>query len=238
MPINPDVVGSTSAPVERSWSSTDCLLYALGVGAGAPDGGDAELEFTTENSTDRPQRVLPTFATVIGGGARRARASAPSTWPCSCTASRRSSCAAPIPTDGEHPHHEHRHRHLRQGLGRGGGHRVHLGRRRVRRSAVSATASLFIRGEGDFGGERGPSSQAAPIPERSPRSSGDPTRRARTRRFCTGSRATAIPCTRIPYSPTGRLRPPDPARVVHLRLHRAGPCSTRCAGPIRRVSAP
>ena len=68
MPINPDAVGATSTPVERSWSSTDCLLYALGVGAGALDAVDFELEYTTENSADRPQKVLPTFAAVVGGG--------------------------------------------------------------------------------------------------------------------------------------------------------------------------
>src|SRR5579863_5710363 len=68
MPINLEAVGAISEPVERSWSSTDCLLYALGVGAGALDAVDFELEFTTENSTDRAQRVLPTFAAVVGGG--------------------------------------------------------------------------------------------------------------------------------------------------------------------------
>ena len=35
MALNPDAVGSTSEPVERSWTSKDALLYALGVGAGA-----------------------------------------------------------------------------------------------------------------------------------------------------------------------------------------------------------
>src|SRR5579862_5865327 len=67
MPINPDAVGTTSDPVERSWTSADCLLYALGVGAGSED-AQAELAYTTENSTGVPQRVLPTFATVVGGG--------------------------------------------------------------------------------------------------------------------------------------------------------------------------
>ena len=67
MALNLDVVGSTFEPTERSWNSTDCLLYALGVGAGSISPDD-ELEFTTENSTDRPLRVLPTFAAVIGTG--------------------------------------------------------------------------------------------------------------------------------------------------------------------------
>ena len=63
MPINHDVVGAEGAPVTHSWDSKDALLYAVGVGAGID-----ELAFTTENSHDTPQRVLPTFAAVIGAG--------------------------------------------------------------------------------------------------------------------------------------------------------------------------
>ncbi len=63
MPINPDAVGETGGPATRSWTSKDALLYAVGIGAGTD-----ELEFTTENTSDRPQRVFPTFAVIIGGG--------------------------------------------------------------------------------------------------------------------------------------------------------------------------
>jgi acyl dehydratase len=63
MPINPDAVGAKGSPVRRSWTSKDALLYALGVGAGID-----ELQFTTENTRDLPQRVLPTFAVIVGGG--------------------------------------------------------------------------------------------------------------------------------------------------------------------------
>src|ERR1700758_562645 len=66
MPINPDAVGYTSEPTQVSWDSKDCLLYALGVGAGASDPTGFELEFTTENSQDVTQRVLPTFAVIAG----------------------------------------------------------------------------------------------------------------------------------------------------------------------------
>ena len=65
MPINPDAVGSKSDPVRRKWDSKDCLIYALGVGAGAADPLD-ELQFTTENTSDKPQRALPTIAVVLG----------------------------------------------------------------------------------------------------------------------------------------------------------------------------
>lgn len=63
MPINPDAVGAQGGPVRRSWTSKDALLYAVGVGAGTD-----ELPFTTENTKDMAQRVLPTFAVIIGGG--------------------------------------------------------------------------------------------------------------------------------------------------------------------------
>ncbi len=63
MPINPDAVGAKGDPVRRKWTSKDALLYALGVGAGT-----GELQFTTENTRDLPQRVLPTFAVIVGGG--------------------------------------------------------------------------------------------------------------------------------------------------------------------------
>ena len=65
MPINPDAVGSKSEPARRKWNSKDALIYALGVGAGAADPLD-ELQFTTENTSDKPQRALPTIAVVLG----------------------------------------------------------------------------------------------------------------------------------------------------------------------------
>ncbi|MET0304274.1 MAG: MaoC/PaaZ C-terminal domain-containing protein [Acidimicrobiia bacterium] len=67
MPINPDAVGLVGEPVEFSWTSKDCLLYALGVGAGAIDPTGFELEFTTENSRGVQQRVLPTYGVIACG---------------------------------------------------------------------------------------------------------------------------------------------------------------------------
>ena len=53
MPMNLEAVGAVSEPGERSWTSKDALLYALGVGAGQIDPTGFELEFTTENSPGR-----------------------------------------------------------------------------------------------------------------------------------------------------------------------------------------
>ncbi len=63
MPINPEAVGAKGKPTRRKWDSKDALLYAVGVGAGT-----SELAFTTENTKDLAQKVLPTFAVIIGGG--------------------------------------------------------------------------------------------------------------------------------------------------------------------------
>src|SRR5689334_13883807 len=69
MPLNLDIVGVDSEPVERSWTCADVLLYALAVGAGQAD-PTGELEFTTENSMGVSTRVLPTFANLLARGGR------------------------------------------------------------------------------------------------------------------------------------------------------------------------
>lgn len=66
MSVDPTAVGHTSRPWTRNWTSSDTLLYALGVGA-----GPEELAYVTENSEHVPQRVVPTFAAVVAGGSTR-----------------------------------------------------------------------------------------------------------------------------------------------------------------------
>ncbi len=63
MPINPEAVGVKGQPSQRSWTSKDALLYAVGIGAGT-----GELQYTTENTKDIDQKVFPTFAVIVGGG--------------------------------------------------------------------------------------------------------------------------------------------------------------------------
>src|SRR5690349_21474896 len=63
--LDHDAVGRKSDPIERSWSSSDALRYAVGVGAGQADAAK-ELSFTTENSQGIDQQVIPTFAIVVG----------------------------------------------------------------------------------------------------------------------------------------------------------------------------
>ena len=63
MAIDPSAVGVKGEPSTRSWTSKDALLYAMGIGAGLDD-----LKFATENTKDVAQKVYPTFAVIIGGG--------------------------------------------------------------------------------------------------------------------------------------------------------------------------
>ncbi len=68
MTFNLDSIGKSGPPVERSWTATDVMLYALAVGAGQED-PYGELEFTTHNSEGLPLQVLPSFANMLGFGA-------------------------------------------------------------------------------------------------------------------------------------------------------------------------
>ena len=59
MAIDPSAVGAVTEPMLFEWTDRETLLYALGVGAGLDD-----LQFTTENSHEISQQVLPTYAVI------------------------------------------------------------------------------------------------------------------------------------------------------------------------------
>jgi acyl dehydratase len=62
MPINLDeAIGAELDPIEFSWSSSDVQLYHLGLGAGADPIDQRELRYLVD---DTPQ-VLPTFGNVV-----------------------------------------------------------------------------------------------------------------------------------------------------------------------------
>ncbi len=63
MPMDLSLIGREIGPNEIRWTPEDCMLYALGIGAGT-----TELRFTTENTDGAPLRVLPTFVTTVGRG--------------------------------------------------------------------------------------------------------------------------------------------------------------------------
>lgn len=64
MALDLSAIGREGPVHERSWTSKDALLYAVGVGAGLGDPSQ-ELPFTTENSHGVEQQVLPTFGVLL-----------------------------------------------------------------------------------------------------------------------------------------------------------------------------
>jgi acyl dehydratase len=174
MPVNLDAVGRSSEPTERSWTSKDCLLYALGVGAGTLDPTGLELEFTTENSVGIAQKVLPTYAAILTNPERGAASSDPASSfgtfdPGMLVHGEQSvELFGPIPPSGKVITTS-----SVEGIyDKGSGAVVALSGRSVDadtgRPLFSTSASLFIRGEGGFGGPRGPQGGLSPVPEREP----------------------------------------------------------------------
>jgi len=163
MPINPDALGSKSEPVEASWTSKDALLYAVGIGAGTQ-----ELAFTTENTNGVDQQVFPTFAVVVGWGRGNAMGNVGTYNPAMLVHGQQSvTLHRPIPVKGSAT--------LTSEV---------VGIYDKGKAAVIATettalldgseplytnrASVFIRGEGGWGGDRGPSGPVNVPPERAP----------------------------------------------------------------------
>ncbi|QUR69098.1 MaoC/PaaZ C-terminal domain-containing protein [Mycobacterium spongiae] len=168
MPIDVDVaLGAQLEPVELSWASSDVQLYHLGLGAGADPMDPRELRYLV----DATPQVLPTFATV----AATFGATEPPTVQFPgidielskvLHASERVEAPAPLPPSGS---------------ARAITRFTDIwdkGKAAVIWSETTVTTpdgahlwtqkrSIFARGEGGFGGERGPSMSDAP-PQRAP----------------------------------------------------------------------
>ncbi|MEV1200445.1 MaoC/PaaZ C-terminal domain-containing protein [Microbispora rosea] len=150
MPLDHGLIGVESAPHERSWTSADTLLYALGVGAGTE-----ELAFTTENSAGIRQRVLPTFA-VLAAQAPTGRRLGDFDPAMLVHAEQAFELHRELPSAG-------RVRTTSTVTGiydKGSGALVTTEARAADaesgESLITSRSSVFIRGEGGFGGERGP----------------------------------------------------------------------------------
>ena len=233
--VAPALVGLRTSR-ERAWTPTETILYALGVGAGQRDPA-AELRFTTENSTGHPQRVLPTFASVLAAdppplgeltAIRHAEEALTLFRPLSPAGRVHTTAAVTALHD--------------QGSGALVEHVSRLQTRRARSSAPYAGPCSSSAPADSAGAAPGP-----PAGSRRPTrpSTGSSPPSARTRRCSTGSAGTATRCTPIRPSPAraglprpilhglctfgfaGRLLLPlvgnDPTRVRHVRVRFAAP---------------
>ncbi|MGW4795837.1 MaoC/PaaZ C-terminal domain-containing protein [Nonomuraea sp. NPDC004297] len=157
MALDHSLVGEDGPPHERTWTAKDTMLYALGVGAGT-----SELEFTTEKG----QRVLPTFAVLAAQAPGRRRLG---------------DFDPALLVHAEQGFELHRELPPAGGVrtssrvtgiyDKGSGALVTSEARAVDPSTgelvITSHSSVFIRGEGGFGGERGPRDTWAP-PDRAP----------------------------------------------------------------------
>lgn len=154
MALDHSLIGVESEPYERSWTSKDALLYAVGVGAGLGEPLE-ELAFTTENSIGITQQVLPTYAVLLGQAPRGAKLG--DFDPAMLVhAEQALELHRPLPVDGTL-------RTTSKVTGiydKGSGALVSTEAVAVDPSTgdpmITTRSSMFIRGEGGFGGDRGP----------------------------------------------------------------------------------
>ncbi|MDQ1567049.1 MAG: hypothetical protein QOF96_1929 [Actinomycetota bacterium] len=163
MPLDPTAVGWESPPRETSWRSEDCLLYALGVGA-----GPADLAYVTENSIGVEHRALPTMAVVLGQFDDEVwQAMGTFSWAMMVHGGQEVVLHGPVPTEGRILT-THRLAAMRD---KGKAALVEVESNAVDAGSGAAMftlrTSLFIRGEGGWGGDRGPSA-ANLVPDRAP----------------------------------------------------------------------
>lgn len=169
MPINADAATEEwSEWSERRWDSAAAILYALGVGAGALDPTGSELEFTTENSNGVTQKVLPTMAVVLGGLGGGLRDIGTFNPAMVVDGGRTVIAHREIPVAGTIRSHSR----VIGVYDKGSGAVVVTETEAVDASSDEALFDLrtqiFIRGEGGFGGDRGPSGPKNVAPDRSP----------------------------------------------------------------------
>jgi acyl dehydratase len=165
MPLNHSLVGVPGQRRERSWTSTDALLYAIGVGAGLGDPLQ-ELEFTTENTAGVEQKVLPTFGVLLAQ-ARTAGDLGDFDRAMLVHAEQSIELHKPLPVEGTLATSA-----VVTGIyDKGSGALIQTENRAVDAATgepmVTCRSGTFIRGEGGFGGERG-SSEPWQLPDRAP----------------------------------------------------------------------
>jgi acyl dehydratase len=165
MPIDPTAIGATVDPHTFSWTDRDTMLYALGVGCGT-----ADLAFTTENSHDIPQQVLPTYAVIACPAWGAAAEVGSSNWAMLLHGSQQIRLYAPLPPSGKLNVASEVVDVQDKGEGKnailvlkGTGTDPETGK-----VVAETTSTAVIRGEGVFGGQPGERPVAPQIPDREP----------------------------------------------------------------------
>ena len=165
MAIDPSAIGAVTEPKIYDWTERDTLLYALGVGAGTGD-----LAYTTENSHDTPQQVLPTFAVICCMGFAAAPLVGSFNWGMLLHGSQEIRLSAPLPASGSLSVVAEVADIQDKGAGKNA---IIILRARGTDPATGAQVAetlttLVIRGDGGFGGQPGQRAAAPEFPDREP----------------------------------------------------------------------
>ncbi|HEY0537193.1 MAG TPA: MaoC/PaaZ C-terminal domain-containing protein [Actinoallomurus sp.] len=165
MALDHSAIDVESAPYDRSWTSKDALLYAVGVGAGGDD-PLKELAFTTENSGGLVQQVLPTYAVLLAQvpGARRIGDFDPAML---VHAEQAFELHRPLPAEGAVRATSKVTGIYDKGKGALVVSEATAVDPETGEPVITSRSSAFIRGEGGFGGDRGPRDDWA-APDRKP----------------------------------------------------------------------
>ena len=167
MPLNPAAVGAVGDVRTMSWNSKDALLYAVGIGAGQND-----LPFTTENTKEVQQVVFPTFAVVAGSGTTSPGKSAMAeigtfNWALLVHGSQAITLHRPIPVEAEATVQDKVVAMYDKGKA---AVVVTEAETKLKTGELLWTtrSSVFIRGEGGWDGDRGPSGPQNEPPAKAP----------------------------------------------------------------------
>lgn len=162
MAIDHTVVGYTAEPVRLKWTKKDAIIYALGVGAGTE-----HLQFTTDNTKSSPQKCFPTFAVIVGSSGQPFTKLGSYELAKLVHGGQEIELLGEIPPEGE----VETVSRISAIWDKGTSAIVEMTSESSDTSTgkllMRTVSSLFFRGEGGWGGERGPSSKML-FPEREP----------------------------------------------------------------------
>ena len=194
MPIKYDeLMALKNLGQKYAYTDREVMLYAYGIGMGADPMDEKELAFVNEAvATPRALKVVPTFASVAAWGAGPGEMNLNRVMVVDgerdITFHKPLAVAAHITADSS----------VLDVFDKGAGKGAVIRHKTVLKDEkgeplATLVASRFARGDGGFGGPS-EGQPAAPTDQ-------SIFRRARIRRWCIGSAAIAIRCTRIPNSP-------------------------------------